>query len=136
MVVLADKLSSSLAGGIGHVLYMHLQKSKLLLKVGKKNPRVIYLWFCLLGCIITERIHSSGCMENYRRTSLWKHLTSEGDRQQQNISKNRERSVTERAKATATLCGFQTALSTEGRGPPRAGTCEHPSPLRELGKAP
>lgn len=38
MVVLADKLSSSLAGGTGHVLYMHLQNSKLLLKVGKKTP--------------------------------------------------------------------------------------------------
>lgn len=37
MVVLADKLSSSLAGGTGHVLYMHLQNSKLLLKVGKKT---------------------------------------------------------------------------------------------------
>lgn len=36
MVVLADKLSSSLAEGIGHVLYMHLQNSKLLLKVEKK----------------------------------------------------------------------------------------------------
>lgn len=36
MVVLADRLSSSLAGGIGHVLYMHLQNSKLLLKVEKK----------------------------------------------------------------------------------------------------
>ena len=57
MVVLADKLSSSLAGGTGHVLYMHLQNSKLLLKVGKK-PSLIYLWFCLLGCIITEQIHS------------------------------------------------------------------------------
>lgn len=57
MVVLADKLSSSLAGGIGHVLYMHLQNSKLLLKVGK-NPSLIYLWFCLLSCIITEQIHS------------------------------------------------------------------------------
>lgn len=37
MVVLADKLSSSLAGRTGHVLYMHLQNSKLLLKMGK-NP--------------------------------------------------------------------------------------------------
>lgn len=36
MVVLADKLSSSLAGRTGHVLYMHLQNSKLLLKMGKK----------------------------------------------------------------------------------------------------
>lgn len=79
MVVLADKLSSSLAGRTGHVLYMHLQNSKLLLKMGK-NPRLIYLWFCLLGCIITEQIHScveqSGSMENYRLTSPWKHLTS------------------------------------------------------------
>lgn len=47
MVVLADKLSSSLAGGTGHVLYMHLQKSKLLLKVGKKTPG----WFtCGFAC--------------------------------------------------------------------------------------
>lgn len=37
MVVLADRLSSSLAGGTGHVLYMHLQNSKLLLKVEKKK---------------------------------------------------------------------------------------------------
>lgn len=78
MVVLADKLSSSLAGRTGHVLYMHLQNGKLLLKMGK-NPRLIYLWFCPLGCIITEQIHAcmeqSGSMENYRLASPWKHLT-------------------------------------------------------------
>ena len=76
------------------MLYMHLQNSKLLLKVGK-NPSLIYLWFCLLGCIITEQLPScaeqSGRMENYRLTSPGKHLTSPGDRQEQNISKNGER---------------------------------------------
>lgn len=58
MVVLADRLSSSLAGGIGHVLYMHLQNSKLLLKVEKKKSSLIYLRFCMLSCIIAEQIHS------------------------------------------------------------------------------
>lgn len=79
MVVPADKLSCSLAGGIGHVLYMHLQNSKLLLKGGEETLSDLLVGL-LLGCIVTGQMHlcaaACGSMENPRLTSLWKHLTS------------------------------------------------------------
>lgn len=65
-------------------------------------------------------------MENSRPSSLWKHLTSEGDEQKQNLSQNTKHKLEKQAKATEMLCRLQTAQSTVGRGSSARGTGQTP----------